>query len=380
MSYDLEIVCSDNPAGPVLDGARSQIEKFGEFYGPLEVGPSDVLEAALAYVLFPRWIIQISLPAARTDSDVAVTDKLARRLAKAFRGAVYDPQLDAVTWPRGKPKRYVRPAGEDHIRLVTLEWFLPASFADGGAAAFLDAARTLCREARPVRFGSFEPMQGRLPPDDDAPFIEGWNEELHLQYGGYFFWSATSPCFSGHVFFPDRRETTTWDTGEVVQVHPPGTQRAVRLATDWDGRALDGDPRWLETVVATFREMARRLNAFYAAGYVLRDTIVRRGTLWGGESFALQRSGWWRGIPPKPCWLLWFGGPYRDALEDALPDAERCPEGLMLRLGKEPMDKDQLKSRMPDLPLHVLAGPERKVQRGPITDIEIRPAAWMPEL
>ena len=63
---------------------------------------------------------------------------------------------------------------------------------------------------------------------------------------------------------------------------------------DFDGRALHADAAWCETIVQLFVELARKLKAFYAIGYVQRNVIVRRSVWFDGQS------------EPSP--TLWGGG------------------------------------------------------------------------
>jgi hypothetical protein len=387
MSYDFEVVCSDEPKGAPLEDARKALPNIATLDGPFQVEPDDVAEAALVYVLAPKYLLQISVPAARTERDLTRARSAGTKLALAFRGALYDPQEGTVIWPRGKPKRYVRPTGEERIRLVKLEWFCPSSVAEGGAERFLGTLRRFCPEAVPTRFGFYEPMQGRLDPGDDSPFIAAWSEARVTEHGDWFFWDACSPCFGGSVSFPDRRETLARESGEVVQVHPPGSGRAMRLRADFDGRALQSDARWCETVVRLFIALAQEMPAFYGAGYVERDWVVRGRRLYGAdgstESLFLQRSRWWCGLPPKPTWLSWFGGPYVSLIADALPGAERVNDGLFLRAGPEPMDADELAGRMPPIPQELLAIERWEDElHGSIAHsvLMVEPAAYVPDV
>jgi hypothetical protein len=122
---------------------------------------------------------------------------------------------------------------------------------------------------------------------------------------------------------------------------------------DFDGRALHGDARWCETVVALLPSMARRLGAFYAAAHVERNVIARR-SLWyeaSHEQVPMPNS-WFAGLPPVPTWLAWFGPAYAPHVAAAVAGhAESSIDGaLFFHGGPEPMDTDELAARFPALP------------------------------
>lgn len=386
MSYDLTIACSDEPDAATLAEAAAGLPDEVVVEGPDGAEPEDLDDSLLPYVLQPRWLLSVHVPYSMPHRYRELARRFARRVARETRGAVFDPQEDAVIWPRRTPKRYTAPAAEERFRHVYLTWFLPLVQAEATPFNLLSAFRATCPETVPVRYGGFEPYRGRLDSDGDAAFVEAWRG-AELEFGGSFFWTATPPCFGGHAAFPDKRETLTRETADVVQLRPPRAGRAIRVSTNWDGRALHEDARWCETVVAAFRNVARHLGAFYGAAYVNRNVVIKRGRVGyapDSESFALQRSSWWLGIPPKPTWLAWFGEPYRDVVQSYLPTAERFPEGLLLRHGTEPMDIDELEGRMPELPAEVLAGPEietfKHVGNLRLPEVSIEPASWIPDL
>lgn len=338
------------PGAAVESRRAGEVAVMMEIDGPFAIEPDDLDEALASAVLAPRWLLRLSLPASSSGRDFALARSLAIELARRRQGAVYDPQGAAILWPRGKRRRGRTDAAEERIRVVSLEWFLPASApAEALSAAFLAATRRLFPEAVPTRFGAFEPFRGKLVPGDDRPFVASWEAARGAPFGEVISWKATRPCFGGSVSFPDPRE----------QFRPAGVRRAVRLSIGFDGRPLHSDSCWREATVDLFAGVARKLGAFYGAGYVRRGAIAKRGSVWydgTSETWALQRSRWWLGLPPRPTWLGWFGTPYRERVEPALSrHGIVAPEGILLRLGDEPMDLDELAGRFPKLPRELLA-------------------------
>jgi hypothetical protein len=167
--------------------------------------------------------------------------------------------------------------------VLQLTWNLPPRREASTAERFLELLR-VAAESRPTRFGAFEPLQGRLSSDDDAPFVALWSELLEVEHGDEMFWTSTPPFFGGSVFFPD------WREDEVLE----SVERVIGLDLSVDGRAL-ADERWREIIVDLFVRIADGLDAVYAAGYVEADWIAKAGRLWAGA--AMLGSGYLRRRP-----------------------------------------------------------------------------------
>ncbi|MHC5059290.1 MAG: hypothetical protein ACYTKD_31945 [Planctomycetota bacterium] len=146
----------------------------------------------------------------------------------------------------------------------------------------------------------------------------------------------------------------------------------MKIQVSLDGRALDADRRWRDAAVSVFLGVARKLGAFYAGAIVERDVIARRGLWYDGRSENLSLGGpWWCGLPETHTWLAWFGKPYRPYVGSDLPDpaspqtlphsrgspaiTKDFKKGLLLQVGKEPRDTDQLRGAFPRIPAELLA-------------------------
>ncbi|HZM91546.1 MAG TPA: hypothetical protein VFF31_33805 [Blastocatellia bacterium] len=322
--------------------------------GPFKVELDDLTDEIVAATLDPKWLVQISAPASATKTDLKAAKDMARFIAESCQGSVFDPQSGRVIWPRQKATRYIASSNDERIRLVGLDWFLPVSLRPSTTATtMLQILRRTFPESLPTRFGTFEPLQHRLEAGDDQPFVKLWSEQSDVEFGGSFYWKAKSPCYGGSVFFPDWRD----------KFRPEGVDRAIHLAVSIDGRALHSDPRWCETVVTLFGAIARRLRAFYAMGYVQRDVIARTRSIWFDgktEGDPIIPGRWWLGLPPMPTWLTWFGAGYAREVEKSLPQhaTSITPEGILLRLGAEPLDRDELRGSFPRLPEDLVARKE----------------------
>lgn len=340
--------------------------------GPFQVEPDDLAEEIVARTLHPQWLVQISVPASATKLDLKIASELSRFIADCCQGSVYDPQEGKVVWPRVKGSRYSMPSKEERIRLVTLRWFLPVSQRSSATASLmLQILRRTCPEALPTRFGTFEPLQNRLESGDDEPFLRMWDECRAVEYGDMFFWKAKSPFYGGHVSFPDFRD----------KFRPPSVERAIEISLSIDGRAIHADNRWCETVVTLFGAIASRLRAFFGMGYVQRDVIARRSIFLDGKSENSPTLGgkWWLGLPPTPTWLAWFGVGYAREVESSVSGFAPMitSDGILLRMGNDPMDRDQLAGLFPILPSDLIAQKQRD-PINPASTIDYKPAAIIP--
>ncbi|TMI29511.1 hypothetical protein E6H29_11205 [Candidatus Bathyarchaeota archaeon] len=382
MSHDLEIVTSIKPVHFLLEkfiATRNNLTiqgKLGsdagnvivyrkernalvasfEIWGPSKAESEDLEESVVSIVQPPRWVTQISVPAGGEKDDRTSAEELARYISERCTGVVYDPQVAAVTWPKVSDQRPSMRSQKERIRLVKLDWYLPKGQASESMAhTLLRYLREICPEALPVRFGSYEPLQGRI-------------------------FQCKSPCFAGQIFTPRRN---------VVKESP--ILQEVHVSLDFDGRVLQTKGEWCDKIVTLFGELAKYLKAFYACAYIERGVIAsRRGLGYDGESehYPLPR-GRWVGVPSTPTWLSWFGGPYKSLVEESLKGAgcESSPEGILVRIGPWPMDLDELQGKMVRLPDELVAKMEQRVKETKTktttfrwVDWEATPAGFIPRL
>lgn len=274
MSYDLEVYAARRPAVP--DGV--------EVDGPFEAQDEDAPPEVVAALLTVRWLVQL----AGKESLAA-----AKAIAESGRGVVYDPQKGAIVWPRNPAKlRAVETDDKrEHGKQIRLNWLFARHLTAADAHRFLAVLRDALPEAVPVRFGDYEPMQGRLERDGDDAFAAYWDGDHSL------FWSGRRPVADGFV----------WLHRGMGAALPPAEREALlpmihgRRAIQPDEITLDfqvaGDPEWLDALATLLARVGRELNAFFAAGHRedRKVDIVGR---------------YWLGLPPAPLWLAWIGEVY----------------------------------------------------------------------
>src|SRR5215212_8869124 len=178
MSWDLEVFAPDRPE----PGERAEeLDAHGvSVDGPLEVEDEDLPEVVAGALLVCRWTVQISVPAGATKGDVRRAERLARALAKESSGLVYDPQEDAIVWPRSV-KRLREPVvsrdRDDDGRTLELTWLVARRLDARDGHALVDILQRDLPEALPRRFGGYEPPQGRLERDGAPAFAALWDED-----------------------------------------------------------------------------------------------------------------------------------------------------------------------------------------------------------
>jgi hypothetical protein len=375
MSYDVEIGTHREPspaqvkawaAGQGLavepNGDELLIGEMISFAGPYAAEPEDFAEEIAAACLAPRWMTTVAVSYAEPKRAITLVRSLARHLAEINEGAAFDPQKDALIWPRGSPRRVAPRRREETTDVIRLTWILAPQRWEAAPSTLLDLIRRRCPEALPARYGRTEPLEHRFDPADPEPFIR-FVLDPDEDDG---FWFAARPSFGGRWLAPHADPYEKPDAEHL---------RVGRLEIRFDGAVLETDARWRESVVDLFKAAASGLGAFFAAAQVEPDwTVTANNRIYAswktmkqsGEYFLQGRL--WQGLSPVPLWLSWFGGPYRDllaphltheAFDGARPPRGRIrsllkrrepiesriesrPDGLFVRLGEEPRPVGEL--------------------------------------
>lgn len=332
------------------DGGEGSDGRTIDVDGPSAVDIDDLPDDLAGVVPRARWLVDVHVPAGSDAETHPLALAMAVHLAREGDGAVFDPQDDRIAWPSGVTPR-ARGSAEERIRAIDLEWFVPtSSFPADAARRWVERTRTDFPACAPVRFGPYEPFQGRLDRDGVEGFEAMWAEQAAAATGGSFFWTARDGGFSGSVFFADHR----------IASRPARVGSVARLSASVDARPIHRDPAQCEALVTFFASVADDFGAAFGAACVTRDVILRRGHVsfdGQSESGPFPYARWWVGLPALPTWLAWFGEPYRELLAEAVSDwvVPTPPSGVLARFGSEPMDVDELRGVFPALPPELLA-------------------------
>jgi hypothetical protein len=390
MSYDLAIATRTRPKPDAIEAfaraAGAEIRTVGAFKpgsnvlvtfgpggggartidvdGPNAVEIDDLPDDLAGVVPRAKWLVEVHVSAGSDAETHAFGLDLAIQLARAGDGAVFDPQEDLIAWPSGVTPR-ARGSAEERIRAIDLEWFIPTSRLPADAARrWVERTMTDFPACTPVRFGPYEPPQGRMDRDGVEGFEATWAKQAAEAIGGSFFWTARDGGLSGSVFFADHR----------TDFRPARRGSVTRIGASIDARPIHRDPERCAALVEFFAVVADELGAAYGAACVTRDVIMRRGresSDYQTEMGPFPRARWWVGLPALPTWLAWFGAPYRELVDAAVSEwiVRASPGGVLARFGSEPMDVDQLQGVFPTLPPELLARRRDGSPIGPATRI-----------
>lgn len=327
--------------------------------GPLRVETEDLADELAAMLMAPKWLYQVNFPADTPQRSISTLLGLAKLIAKQGDGAVYDPQEDAVLWPRSRPKRFVRRRDAETGPMLFLDIFSPAR-ANGASLmrSYLDVCRRLLPEALPNRYGDYEPMQHRLNGvDDEHALLDFAQESSQIEYGGSFFWSASRPFEHCSVSFGDRRRGVT--PSHYDDVRGRERMRPMTVLGAWVRLDCGNEGALADALEAFLVEVARAMGAFYACASL--GVFPYHGPMWIG-------------IPEVPTWLSWYGNEYSEWLRVRVgkprPGSTEYPEGVMVRRAALPSDLEATLR-------HPLRPPERLV--GAYASTPKRIAAEIPE-
>lgn len=293
------VVSAREPGVPVVDVSP-----------PDAAEPEDFDEELAEAVVDPRWIMEISVPMSARSETSKLARSLARHLAERSEGAAFDPQRGRLVWPAARPRTPRSRAGPRETSILELSWLIAPGNWERATSALIPLLIRHAAEALPTRYGTYEPPQSRFDrrnPEPFVAFVRGDQEKSG-------FWYAAPPSFGGSFSAPYANELPPREDPALI---------AGLINASFDLATISSDVRWTEAVVRLFVRGAEQFVAFFAAGQVEPGWIVRgnrpfatAAALQQGEYFL--RRGYWKGLPPVPVWLGWYGKSYRELVSDSL--------------------------------------------------------------
>ncbi|WP_172804285.1 hypothetical protein [Arthrobacter sp. QXT-31] len=316
--------------GPALLTAVRGSRRVDSFSveGPFHVEPEDVPEDVTAAVLDPQFMYQVLAVGGAQDIPHAV--RFGKKLATAAGGVLVDEQTEEI-WPKSSRRKSPRrESGDKPDEVDVTIYFLAEEAPEDVPARFLKLAKTYLPESFPRRFGTYEPLQGRVDRDGEVAFLAACEEE---SVTGMFF-TTGSPVLLGRLDLPRPRYRR--DIGKLSLI----------LARD----ALT-DAAWRRSLRRFFMGAATEFNAFFASAEVLRRTPPEGVPKVGGTELPRRPIlfGEWVGLPPYPQWWNWFGPLWADTVRPYLVgEPEEHPTGLFHAWSEEPLDRDQIAALLRD--------------------------------
>lgn len=363
--------------GNVLVTRLGADERTIDVEGPQGYQPEDLaddLDARfLAAAPGARWLAGIHLPGGYGEPEDRWAIDLAIELARENDGAVWDPQAERVLWPEGvapTSRRVSAPKPTRPAARLVMTWHVPQGrLAPDVASDTLGLLRAYLPGGVPSRFGHEDPYARRLERDGDAAFVEDWRlSATERRFGWLLTWDGSAPWWSGMAQFRQ---------GDGRRLAPD-----LVLSIDADDAPLH-DGAAADRVAEGLCSIADALDAAYAQAHVEATTpeILPSGSV--VSPFRDVKATGWSGIPWDPTWLAWFGRPYADRLESVLADHVdvRTASGLLVRVGRLPAPRAELRGAFPHLPPELV---QEEYIVGSTPDgsprTQLRPAAEIPPL
>lgn len=299
-----------------------------------EVQEPEQLPRFLDYSLADfRGLIQTSASggqAANTAND------LLELLARSQKGAIFDPQIGKIIYPRIIS---VVAGRSERLDVLRLYWQFPYHKAKDAVSVVLGLLEEVFVEALPLLYSTLPPVHlGRsyLAKQD---FVSEFSKENRV------YWTALSPVVFCSLL-------AAKDGGERIE----SQERLMALSIWLEKKALLISEDLREVIVNRFVSLAERLNCLYAAGYVERDCLLSNGNLSHGrsEAFSLGAPSHWNGIPDVRTWLTWFGESILPSVKPYLPNDCISKGGHFMRLRTLPASVSELTGDFPVFPMELL--------------------------
>jgi hypothetical protein len=309
--------------------------------GPMEVEPEDLPEdwpegegATVLYSLSITYDVSDgpgAFSATVDSSDVDAAMAFATRLAERIDGAVMDPQ----SW---EPEEGVEPEPEPEpapepskARYLHMTWWRLRDDSKDLAEIYLRTARELFPGAVPTRFGTYEPMQGKLPRDGDSAFDAMHREEGRLAFRSASVKFGSIGDWTNHLWVRVQSVDLTFDLSRLEKVGA------------------------VSEIERFFVALAERIGAVFAFVSVTYSPYV-------SGSFRFLRYGEWSGLPQGPRWMTWFGSDYTELVRPHIDPAlvTNFSDGLLHRWADHPVSAEELQEMNPDpwLPAELIGKPD----------------------
>jgi hypothetical protein len=349
MSYDLQIWSAEPVALPpasdgwsaegeawLNSGRNRHITIWNSTPAESEDAPDDVAAAIPGLA----WVTELNLhPFDAGPNAVAELIRIARKLAKPVRGAVYDPQADTTRPPPGT-KRFVAPAKESPADSITMSWWFDRQTLPGpdGVRQLLDLFDMLLPEALPRRYGTFEPPEFRYDTGG-RPALERFLNESD----GYILWYPHPPVIDVDLLLP--RPWGAFRDGF----------RSNHLSVAVDAAVL-AQFGWERQLRKFWRAVSLFLQPFFGDVRTLRGYRRSGGRFYSHPSTTENHpvmSWFWAGLPPTIDHAAVIGEPYA-GLWPGLAEIAEYDGGLAFLSARSWQGEDEAAPFAPAVPPEIV--------------------------
>lgn len=266
--------------------------------------------------------------------NVALLVSFLREIASAIGGAVYDPQLGMLVYPK-----QIRAAGPMlyPVDIISIFWKFPA-IAD--QKLFVEIFASLKRghpSAYPVLYGKNNSSIFEL---DDADSLFSY-----FRTDGNFSWTGSSPFICGSLSLAT----------PIQKIE--GKNKISTLELNFEAGSFLLDKQNASSIYSIFVDISKLVSCRHGVVCVQRNRCYdRRGGLYTGNGDIISpgHKTSWQGIANIKAWLSWFGDDVLDKIPEQTLPREILTEGHLLKIGDLPQDQRQLERTFPLLPVELL--------------------------
>lgn len=297
---------------PGLWASREQVFTVD---GPFTLDDEDIAGRGLAAGVAVMY--SVAVDGGRSE-HLSLALSFAELLARRLDGYVVDPQMTET--PPASARTLSLPEPATRKLWMHFSWFRLRDGRADLAGDYLRAARRSFGLGVPVRFGSYEPLQGRFPRDPDERFTETYEKECDAT-PLYFVNKSIS---EGSIAGWSRDGRMRYQSAQ-LSVSFEAVQKASLVAASRD----------------FFVDLAQRSQSFF--GFVelndSKDTDAAVGHFEGG----------WGGLPAEPQWMTWYGSEYAEMLRPYLDEGgtvEQLEAGMLHRWTEHPCEAKDIHARL----------------------------------
>ena len=284
--------------------------------GPDTVQDEDIPRSFLPLIGTRRWLYRIHLEGVFGTDERFAVDRWLRRALATSKGVLFD--LQSGTFETVNKSGAVAPDTSAQPSLGSMSFYFTdgEAFYQHGFAAMLETVAELLPAAMPTRYGTYEPLQGKVFPGNYAEIVSAFHDDP----GGLF---LKSPTPFGHVFLsvPCKKTFELYHPKHFIRRHHLLGKVEFELRP-----AVFSNLGNRDAIMALFKALCAELGIVYAE-------IL--------ESESLKGSWFWYGLPDRQnAHSICIGPEYQRVWPEAAVGGEVIGDGLRVftsdRFGTKP--------------------------------------------